>query len=96
MMIPVLFAFLDVIDDDGFRGAAHLVAQGRGHVESVADLQAEIELVPDRARRPRRGRHVRDRDETQASERCDSLQNFWHGTDGLDLAHIRHHLCTHS
>jgi hypothetical protein len=64
-----------VVDDYRQPGIAHFLAQRGGHVEPVANLEAEAELVVHSAIGPRIGRYARDAHEAQASEGGDCFED---------------------
>ena len=64
MVLAVLLGVAHAVDDDRTLRVAQVFAQGRGHVQPGARLQAEVEPVEHCAGDPRIVGDVRDADET--------------------------------
>ncbi|EEF26247.1 conserved hypothetical protein, partial [Ricinus communis] len=89
VVVAVLLALADGVDDDGAARVLHFVAQRSRNVELATGRQAVAQLVQYSAGMPRRRRHPRDADEPQAGQFGHRLQYRRHGADLRDRCDIR-------
>jgi len=94
-MVAVVRIGADLADDDRLMGGVNLAAQGGGHVEFPADLQAELDTIEHGTGGPVRLGNAGNCSEAQAGRFAEDLQDGRHGTDTLhreqDVEEGSHH-----
>src|SRR5690606_27288600 len=77
-----------MVDDHQPVAPADLVADGGGHHQLAAGLEAELNLVADRAGDPALRRHPCDGGESHAGGAADDFQDLRQGVDTADTGHV--------
>ena len=85
----------DMVDDHVLAALAHLVADGRLHLELAARLEAEGDLVAHGAGDPAILGDARNGGKTHSGRAANDLQDAGHRVDALDSGDVRRQICRH-